>query len=594
MTSQVASSFGGDYRTQPNHVHANWSPPPVQNSMDFHTPHSSCPAADARLLDSTAPILEEEEDETSSEPAEAITPTSDSHPHSFAHHDGVSDAKSGVLASTLNPSNPLILDTTAATSLFNGHDPLPPSSNVASKPQRRSAANSLRSIFRRSNSQKVDTTLNSPFTMTAATGPTSKVVAQQPPQVSISKSANHSPATSQSNTPPSTGSPTSTLNSFGDGKWDAAGDPLKTPSRASTGLNLKGKSRIMFSATPNPDRPSIRRRSTSATNLSSLPIEPLTGQGDFITKPAATGMGLKARRMSLSLPDDFTVDWVELDQEFTSASKVPGRRGKTLGSGATATVKLMTRKGQGDSIYAVKEFRKKSKNEDESEYDKKVKSEFSIAHSLRHPNIVDSVRLCTHAGRWNVVMEYCQYGEIFTLVQRKYMALEDQLCLWKQLLRGVAYLHNHGIAHRDIKLENLLMTDQGYLKITDFGVSEVFSGEHPGLRAAGGECGKNMADARRCSPGICGSLPYIAPEVLDKKGRQIKVGTSLKFRLTPCHRRLRPPTIRRLVLRYCSHYNDLRRRSLDASYRRPIVVRQVYGGVAKILRCPPGRSPHRR
>ena len=229
-------------------------------------------------------------------------------------------------------------------------------------------------------------------------------------------------------------------------------------------------------------------------------------------------MGLKARRMSLSLPDDFTVDWIELDREFTSASKLPGKRGKLLGSGATATVKLMTRKGQGDAIYAVKEFRKKSKAEDESEYDKKVKSEFSIAKSLRHPNIVESVRLCTHAGRWNVVMEYCPHGEVYTLVQKKYMELEDKLCLWKQLLRGVAHLHNHGIAHRDIKLENLLMSENGHLKITDFGVSEVFSGEHPGLRAAGGECGKNMKEVRRCSPGICGSLPYIAPEVLDKKG----------------------------------------------------------------------------
>ncbi|KZF22982.1 kinase-like protein [Xylona heveae TC161] len=223
--------------------------------------------------------------------------------------------------------------------------------------------------------------------------------------------------------------------------------------------------------------------------------------------------------MSASLPDDFNVDTIELFKEFTSLSILPGKRGKTLGKGATATVKLMARKGSNsDEVYAVKEFRKRGQTEDEVEYEKKVKSEYSIAKSLHHPNIVETVRLCTHNGRWNHVMEYCSQGEIFSLIVKKYFKLEDHLCLFKQLMRGVDYLHSHGIAHRDIKLENLLMTDEGYLKITDFGVSEVFCGEHPGLRAAGGECGRNMKECRRCAPGVCGSLPYIAPEVLAKEG----------------------------------------------------------------------------
>lgn len=226
--------------------------------------------------------------------------------------------------------------------------------------------------------------------------------------------------------------------------------------------------------------------------------------------------------MSTSLPDDFDVDTVELHDEFTSGSLVPGKRGKLVGKGATATVKLMIRKGGStDQVFAVKEFRKKGQKEEESEYVNKVKSEYSIAKSLRHPNIVQSIRLCTHHGRWNHVMEFCPQGEIFTLVQKRYLTLEDNLCLFKQLLRGVAYLHGHGIAHRDIKLENLLMTNEGHLKITDFGVSEVFCGEHPGVRAARGECGINMGDCRLCAPGICGSLPYIAPEVLEKKGERL-------------------------------------------------------------------------
>ena len=268
----------------------------------------------------------------------------------------------------------------------------------------------------------------------------------------------------------------------------------------------------MFASGSKPPPMHARERSTSMSNI------PKLVENNFISMPAATGVGLKARRMSASLPDDFTVDFAELDDEFTSASKLPGKRGKLLGKGATATVKLMTRKGHGHDIFAVKEFRKRGSTEDEEEYTKKVKSEYSIAHSLHHPNIVESLRLCTHSGRWNVVMQFCPQGELYSLVEKKYFELPDKLCLFKQLLRGVTYLHDHGIAHRDIKLENLLMTDEGHLKITDFGVSEVFCGEHPGLRASGGECGKNMQEVRRCEPGICGSLPYIAPEVLEKKG----------------------------------------------------------------------------
>ena len=222
--------------------------------------------------------------------------------------------------------------------------------------------------------------------------------------------------------------------------------------------------------------------------------------------------------MSTNIPGDLSVDTCELDDEFVSASKFPGRRGREVGKGATATVTIMLRKGESrNTQYAVKEFRKKSSKEDEDEYVKKVKSEYAIAKSLHHPNIVKTVRLCTHSGRWNHVMEYCQYGELFSLLERKYLQPEDKFCFFKQLVRGVAYLHDHGIAHRDIKLENLLLTDKGHVKITDFGESEVFSGEHPGAEPSGGECGKNMGDFRRSTPGICGSLPYIAPEVLGQK-----------------------------------------------------------------------------
>ncbi|KAJ4383577.1 hypothetical protein N0V86_001631 [Didymella sp. IMI 355093] len=274
-----------------------------------------------------------------------------------------------------------------------------------------------------------------------------------------------------------------------------------------------------------------RRRSASTDHMPQLGKDdekPTAGMLNTFSKPPEKGVGMKARRLSLNLPSDYIIDQCELEKEFKSSSLMPGKRGKILGKGATAEVRIMARRGvsRDEQLVAVKIFRERNPEETEEDYIMKIKSEYSIAQSLHHPNIVETLRLCTNRGRWNHVMEYCTHGEIYSLVERKLFATgvegfysrEDRLCFFKQLLRGVDYLHSHGIAHRDIKLENLLVDKNGRLKISDFGVAEVFSGEHPGLRASGGQCGKNMGAVRLSAPGICGSLPYIAPEVLAKKG----------------------------------------------------------------------------
>lgn len=273
-----------------------------------------------------------------------------------------------------------------------------------------------------------------------------------------------------------------------------------------------------------------RRRSVSTEYTAQVEKDdskPTAGMLNTFSKPPEKGVGMKARRLSLNLPSDYIIDQCELEKEFRSSSLMPGKRGRVLGKGATAEVRIMARRGvsKDEQLVAVKIFRERNQEETEEDYIMKIKSEYSIAKSLHHPNIVETLRLCTHRGRWNHVMEFCTHGEVYSLVERKLFATgvdgfysrEDRLCFFKQLLRGVDYLHSHGIAHRDIKLENLLLDKNGHLKISDFGVAEVFSGEHPGLRASGGQCGKNMGAVRLSSPGICGSLPYIAPEVLAKR-----------------------------------------------------------------------------
>ncbi|KAH9214066.1 kinase-like domain-containing protein [Leptodontidium sp. 2 PMI_412] len=306
----------------------------------------------------------------------------------------------------------------------------------------------------------------------------------------------------------------------------------KNPSSSGLGLRERLiKHKIAFAPHEPVPKPDQRRNRATSVDLEGAPKAVTQQVNPLVQLPsrqvwgmaADTGTGLKSRRLSMSLPDTFSVDEVELYSEFCDQSKLVGRRGKTIGKGATAHVKLMNRKGgASNETYAVKEFRGKSMKEKSEDYEQKVKSEYSIAKSTHHPNIVESFRLCTHNGRWNHVMEFCDQGDLFHLVSQKYLSREDhlvdRLCLFKQLIQGLNYLHTHGIAHRDVKMENLLITRDSKLKITDFGVSEVFAGIHPGLRSSGGQCGKDMGEVRLCPPGMCGSPPYVAPEVIAKTG----------------------------------------------------------------------------
>jgi protein-serine/threonine kinase len=505
-------------------------------------PTSISSSPESRPVDLRSPIPEEEEDETASETAnEPVTPTDPQHSHDFHHnsHEHLHDDSQTtyIPVQSLIQKPPLLVNTAptpppASPAAVNDHPPpQTPSQTRPTSSREPGIKRGFSQLFRRSNSHLGSPTAVESSTLTHGGGGSDTMLTGRPRASSRRVSATPSPNTTRSNSPPSPGSPdeltiqhqTTTPEPvpsqfFNNGKKN----------RSSTGLGLRNRLQGITFAAPTPKRPQpLRHRATSVDLETGTQIAKKSAHPELTRHPwgfpAEAGTGLKARRMSLNLPDDFTVDVVELHKEFADQSKIIGRRGKTLGKGATSTVRLMVRKGGSSELYAVKEFRGKQPNEKEEDYEKKVKSEYSIAKSLHHPNIVETVRLCTHQGRWNHVMEYCQEGDLFNLVQKGYLTkddrLTDRLCIFKQLVQGIHYLHNHGIAHRDIKLENILVTSQSKLKITDFGVSEVFSGIHPGLRAAGGQCGKDMNEVRLCAPGICGSMPYIAPEVVIKSGQ---------------------------------------------------------------------------
>ena len=95
-------------------------------------------------------------------------------------------------------------------------------------------------------------------------------------------------------------------------------------------------------------------------------------------------------------------------------------------------------------------------------------------------------------------MEYAPY-DLFSVVMSGKMCRPEIYCVFRQICDGVEYLHEMGLAHRDLKLDNCVMTTNNVVKLIDFGTATVF--HYPGK-------------AHTPATGIVGSDPYLAPEVL--------------------------------------------------------------------------------
>lgn len=149
-----------------------------------------------------------------------------------------------------------------------------------------------------------------------------------------------------------------------------------------------------------------------------------------------------------------------------------GKFGKVLGAGAGGSVRLMKRSSDG-TTFAVKEFRARHSYESEREYAKKVTAEFCVGSSLHHGNIIETLDIVHEKGKWYEVMEYAPY-DLFAIVMTGKMSREEVTCSFLQILSGVTYLHSMGLAHRDLKLDNVVVNEHGIMKIIDFGSASVF------------------------------------------------------------------------------------------------------------------------
>ncbi|XP_071361791.1 serine/threonine-protein kinase PLK1 [Trachinotus anak] len=136
----------------------------------------------------------------------------------------------------------------------------------------------------------------------------------------------------------------------------------------------------------------------------------------------------------------------------------------------------------------------------------KMTSEIAIHKSLNHPNIVGFHGFFEDDDFVFVVLEICRRRSLLELHKRRKAVTEPEARYYMtQLLKGVQYLHNNRVIHRDLKLGNIFLNDDMEVKIGDFGLAT-----------------KIEFDGERKKT-LCGTPNYIAPEVLCKKGHSYEV-----------------------------------------------------------------------
>ncbi len=109
---------------------------------------------------------------------------------------------------------------------------------------------------------------------------------------------------------------------------------------------------------------------------------------------------------------------------------------------------------------------------DDQIFRNRFRAEAKASAKLTHPNIVTAYDFGLDSKRLFIVMELVSGSHLKDLiVNKKISTIYDGFLLLKQASSGLAYAHQQGIIHCDIKPQNMLVSDKGTLKITDFGIS---------------------------------------------------------------------------------------------------------------------------
>lgn len=176
---------------------------------------------------------------------------------------------------------------------------------------------------------------------------------------------------------------------------------------------------------------------------------------------------------------------------------------KSIGEGGMANVYLAH-----DTILnrdvAIKVLRGDLENNDK--FIRRFQREAKSASDLSHPNIVEIYDVGEEDGQHYIVMEYIDGKTLKQLIQKRgALTVTEVIDIMSQLTDGLSQAHDAYIIHRDIKPQNIMILDNGMIKITDFGIAMSMN-----------------ATQLTQTNSVMGSVHYLPPEQASGKGATIK------------------------------------------------------------------------
>jgi len=129
-----------------------------------------------------------------------------------------------------------------------------------------------------------------------------------------------------------------------------------------------------------------------------------------------------------------------------------------------------------------------------------IKTERQILARANHPYIMDLHFSFQNKTHWFMCMEFCNGGELFTLLINEHPWPEKRVqFVAAEIVLALEYMHENGVMHRDLKSENVLIDAEGHVKLTDFGVSK-------------GNINCKVTGRTRTK--MKGTVEYVAPEMI--------------------------------------------------------------------------------
>ncbi|PWN20991.1 Pkinase-domain-containing protein [Microstroma glucosiphilum] len=248
-------------------------------------------------------------------------------------------------------------------------------------------------------------------------------------------------------------------------------------------------------------------------------------------RPRSSGNALDTASQRSSVPDTASLADIDRQRDKDRERERRSRRtlgdyalGKTLGAGSMGKVKLGVKMGTGEKV-AIKiiprhtsvaaaqhpkpgsdgkvaapteSFLAKAAAKDHSKEVRTIR-EGSLQILLHHPYVCGMREMMIHQNHYYMVFEYINGGQMLDyIISHGRLRERAARKFARQIGSALEYCHRNSIVHRDLKIENILISKTGNIKIIDFGLSNLFS-PHAHLST------------------FCGSLYFAAPELLMAK-----------------------------------------------------------------------------